>query len=80
MNVYSLVFENHHYRIDHIPPEWFYDSILLKYPSVVFKYRSWFENITPDNIPNGIDLIQLKQWQISLMIQAKVNVEQQQQV
>jgi len=55
--------------------EWFYDSILLKYPSVVFKYRSWFDHINPDIIPDGNDLIQLKQWQIALMIQAQIKVE-----
>ena len=54
-----------------ISSEWFYDSILLKYPSVVFKYRSWFEHIKPDVIPDGNDMIKLKQWQIALMIQAE---------
>lgn len=66
--------------MDCIPPEWFYDSILLKHPSIVFKYRSWFEHIKPDMIPDGTDSIQLKQWLISLMIQAKVKAEQQQQL
>ena len=54
----------------------FYDSILLKYPSVVFKYRSWFEHVKPDVIPDGTDIIQLKQWQICLMIQAQNKAEQ----
>ena len=63
--------------MNEISPEWFYDSILLKYPSIVFKYRSWFENIKPDVIPDGTDMIKLKQWQISLMIQAQIKSEQQ---
>jgi len=58
-----------------ISSEWFYDSVLLKYPSVVFKYRSWFDHIEPDIIPDGTDLIQLKQWQISLMIEAQIKAE-----
>lgn len=61
-----------------ISPEWFYESILLKYPVVVFKYRSWFENIQTDVIPNGNDMIKLKQWQIALMLHAQVKSEQQQ--
>lgn len=62
-----------------VSPEWFYDAILLKYPFVVFKYRSWFENVKADVIPNGNDLIQLKQWQIALMLHAQMKAEQQQQ-
>ncbi|CAF1469373.1 unnamed protein product, partial [Rotaria sordida] len=65
----EIVYENHNYRMDNIPSEWFYDSILLKYPSIVFKYRSWFDHVKPDIIPDGIDMIKLKQWQIALMIQ-----------
>jgi hypothetical protein len=64
--------------MDQISPEWFYDSILLKYPSVVFKHHSWFEHIKPDVIPDGTDSIKLKQWQISLMIQAQLKAEKQQ--
>lgn len=64
--------------MNHISPEWFYESILLKYPSVVFKYRSWFENIHTDVIPNGNDAIKLKQWQIALMLRAQIKAEQQQ--
>jgi len=71
----EIVYENHNYRMNDISPEWFYDSILLKYPSVVFKYRSWFEHINPDLIPDGTDLIKLKQWQIALMIQAQIKAE-----
>ncbi|CAF1500323.1 unnamed protein product, partial [Rotaria sordida] len=65
----EIVYENHNYRMDNIPSEWFYDSILLKYPSIVFKYRSWFDHVKPDIIPDGTDMIKLKQWQIALMIQ-----------
>ena len=63
--------------MDHISPDWFYDSLLLKYPSVIFKYRLWFEDIKPDIIPNETDTIQLKQWQIALMIEAQIKAEQQ---
>ena len=66
-----LVYENHHYRMIDLSPEWFYDAILLKYPSVVFQYHFWFDHINPTIIPDGNDPIQLKQWQIALMIQAK---------
>lgn len=62
-----------------ISPEWFYESILLKYPSVVFKYRTWFEGIDTNVIPNGNDMIKLKQWQIALMLQAQIKAEQQEQ-
>ncbi|CAF4052599.1 unnamed protein product [Adineta steineri] len=75
----EIIYENHNYRMNNISPEWFYESILLKYPSVVFKYRSWFENIKTDTIPNGNDMIKLKQWQIGLMLQAQIKAEQQQQ-
>ncbi|UJR31781.1 hypothetical protein I4U23_019259 [Adineta vaga] len=74
----EIVYENHNYRMNNIAPEWFYESILLKYPAVVFKYRSWFENIPTDVIPDGNDLIKLKEWQIALMLHAQVKVEQQQ--
>ena len=60
-----------------ISPEWFYETILLKYPAIVFKYRSWFENIPIDDIPNGNDTIKLKQWQIALMLHAQIKAEQQ---
>jgi hypothetical protein len=60
----------------HISSEWFYDSILLKYPSIVFKYRSWFEHVRSDVIPNETDPIILKQWQIALMIEAQIKAEQ----
>ena len=43
--IYHLVYENCKYRMEHISSEWFYDSILLKYPPIVFKYRSWFEHV-----------------------------------
>ncbi|CAF4224066.1 unnamed protein product, partial [Rotaria sordida] len=33
----------------------------------------------PDIIPDGIDMIKLKQWQIALMIQAQIQAEQRQQ-
>jgi hypothetical protein len=75
-NSYHLVYENYNYRMNDISSEWFYDSILLKYPSVVFKYRSWFNHINPDLIPDGTDQIKLKQWQIALMIQAQMKAEQ----
>jgi len=75
LNTHHLVYENHNYRMNDISSEWFYDSVLLKYPSVVFKYRSWFDHIEPDIIPDGTDLIQLKQWQISLMIEAQIKAE-----
>ncbi|CAF3723753.1 unnamed protein product [Rotaria sp. Silwood1] len=75
----EIVYENHNYRINNISPEWFYESILLKYPSVVFKYRSWFEHVKIDIIPNGNDMIKLKQWQIALMLHAQIKAEQQQQ-
>jgi hypothetical protein len=60
-----------------ISSEWFYDTILLKHPSVVFKYRSWFEDVKTDVIPNGTDIIQLKKWQIALMLHAQIKAEQQ---
>ncbi|CAF1074418.1 unnamed protein product [Adineta ricciae] len=75
----EIVFENHNYQMNTISPEWFYESILLKYPAIVFKYRSWFEKIQTDVIPNGNDMIKLKQWQIALMLHAQVKSEQQQQ-
>ncbi|CAF3145247.1 unnamed protein product [Rotaria sp. Silwood2] len=75
----EIVYENHNYRMNNISPEWFYESILLKYPSVVFKYRSWFEHVKIDVIPNGNDMIKLKQWQIALMLHAQIKAEQQQQ-
>ncbi|CAF1512048.1 unnamed protein product [Adineta steineri] len=75
----EIVYENYHYRMNNISSEWFYDSILLKYPSIIFKYRSWFNDIKSDIIPNETDVIQLKQWQIVLMIQAQIKAEQQQQ-
>ncbi len=65
--------------MNNISPEWFYETILLKYPSIVFKYRSWFEHIKIDVIPNGNDMIKLKQWQIALMLHAQIKAEQQQQ-
>ena len=71
-----LVFDNHNYRVTNIPPEWFYDGILLKYPSVAFHFRSWFDEVKREVIPNGNDLIQLKQWQIALMIDAQLKAEQ----
>ncbi|CAF3259654.1 unnamed protein product, partial [Rotaria sp. Silwood2] len=74
------VYENHNYRMDNISSEWFYDSILLKYPSIAFKYRSWFDHVKPDIIPDGTDMIKLKQWQIALMIQAQIKAEQRQQL
>jgi len=76
---FFLVYENHNYRMNNISPEWFYETILLKYPSIVFKYRSWFEHIKIDVIPNGNDMIKLKQWQIALMLHAQIKAEQQQQ-
>ncbi|CAF3644307.1 unnamed protein product [Rotaria sp. Silwood1] len=76
----EIVYENHNYRMDNISSEWFYDSILLKYPSIVFKYRSWFDHVKPDIIPDGTDIIKLKQWQIALMIQAQIKAEQRQQL
>jgi hypothetical protein len=75
----EIIFENHNYRMNNISPEWFYETILLKYPAVVFKYRSWFENIPTDVIPNGNDMIKFKQWQIALMLNAQAKAEQQQQ-
>ena len=57
-----------------ISSEWFYDNILLKYPSVIFKYHSWFDHIDPNIIPDGNNPMELKQWQIALMIQAKQSV------
>jgi len=75
----EIIYENHNYRMKNISPEWFYESILLKYPSVVFKYRSWFEHVQIDDIPNGNDMIKLKQWQIALMLHAQIKAEQQQQ-
>lgn len=60
-----------------VSPEWFYESILLKYPSVVFKYRSWFQDVQTDVIPNVNDMIKLKQWQIALMLHAQIKAEQQ---
>ncbi|CAF0872258.1 unnamed protein product [Adineta ricciae] len=74
----EIVEENYHHRMDIISPEWFYDSILLKYPSLIFKYRSWFTNIEPHVIPDETDALKLKQWQIALMIQAQIKHEQQQ--
>ncbi|CAF4909880.1 unnamed protein product, partial [Rotaria socialis] len=71
-------YENYNYRMDNISAEWFYDSILLKYPSVVFKYRSWFEQVKSDVIPDGTDAIELKKWQIALMIEAQTKAEQNQ--
>lgn len=68
---FDLVLENHQYRMPDISSEWFYDAILLKYPSVIFKYHSWFDQINPNRIPDGNQPIELKQWQIALMIQAK---------
>lgn len=53
-----------------ISSEWFYDVILLRYPSIVYQYPSWFDHVNPNIIPDGNDLIELKQWQIALMIQA----------
>ncbi len=73
-----LVYENHNYRMNNISSEWFYE-LLLKSPTVVFKYRSWFDEIKPDVIPNGTDMIKLKQWQIALMLHAQIKAEQQQQ-
>lgn len=72
-----LVYDNHHYRMTQIAPEWFYETILLKYPSVVFHYRSWFDHVKTDLIPNGNDLIQLRLWQIALMVQAQIKAEEQ---
>lgn len=60
-----------------VAPEWFYDAILLRHPSLVFHYRSWFENVKSEIIPNGNDLIQLKQWQVALMLHAQIKAEQQ---
>ncbi|UJR14907.1 hypothetical protein I4U23_001891 [Adineta vaga] len=74
----EIVYENYYRRMDSISSEWFYDSILLKYPSIVFKYRSWFTNIELNTIPNETDALQLKQWQIALMIQARIKSEQHQ--
>ncbi|CAF3765302.1 unnamed protein product [Rotaria socialis] len=74
----EIVYENYNYRMDNISAEWFYDSILLKYPSVVFKYRSWFEQVKSDVIPDGTDAIELKKWQIALMIEAQTKAEQNQ--
>lgn len=74
----EIIFENHNYRMTNISSEWFYE-LLLKSPAIVSKYRSWFENISTDNIPNGNDMIELKQWQIALMLQAQIKAEQQQQ-
>jgi hypothetical protein len=62
-----------------LPPEWFYDAILLKYPSIVFKYRSWFEQMQPEVMPDEADVLKLKRWQIALMIQAQIRFEHQQQ-
>ena len=62
-----------------ISPDWFYETILLKYPAVVFQYRSWFTNIPIDVIPNGNDMIKLRQWQIALMLNAQTKAEQPQQ-
>ena len=59
-----------------IAPEWFYDAILLKHPSLVLKYPSWFEGVKIDVIPDGNDIIQLKQWQSALMLHAQVKIEQ----
>jgi hypothetical protein len=75
----EIINENHNYRMNNISSEWFYETILLKYPAIVFKYRSWFENVKIDEIPNGNDLIKLKQWQIALMLHAQIKAEQQQQ-
>lgn len=72
-----LVFANHNYRVTNIPSEWFYDAILLKYPPVAFHFRSWFDHVKRDAIPNGNDLIQLKQWQVALMIDAQIKAEQE---
>ncbi len=73
-----LVHENHNYLMKNISPEWFYETILLKYPAIVFKYRSWFTNVPTDIIPNGNDIIKLKQWQVALMINAQAKAEQEQ--
>jgi len=75
----EIIYENHNYRMKNISSEWFYEAILLRYPAVVFKYRSWFENVKVDDIPNGNDMIKLKQWQIALMLHAQIKAEQQQQ-
>ena len=70
------VLDNHHYRIEKIAPEWFYDAILLRYPSLVFHFRSWFENVRTDCIPSETDLIELKQWQVALMVHAQIKTQQ----
>ena len=66
--------------MSNISPEWFYETILLKYPAVVFKYRLWFENIPIDVIPNGNDAVKLKQWQIALMLNAQIKAEEKNSV
>ena len=66
-----LVHENYNYRMNQPSNEWFYDFILLRHPSVVFKYRSWFEHISTNVIPDGTDPIPLKQWLIALMLEAE---------
>lgn len=59
-----------------VSPEWFYDAILLRYPSVAFHYHSWFDQVDTDVIPNASDVVQLKQWQVALMIRAKAKADQ----
>jgi hypothetical protein len=66
-----LVHENYNYRMNQLSNEWFYDFILLRHPSVVFKYRSWFEHISTNFVPDETDPIPLKQWLIALMLEAE---------
>lgn len=70
------VLENFREKIDEPTDEWFYDVILLKNPSLVFKHRCWFENVSTDEIPNENEAISVKQWLIALMIETKARIEE----
>ena len=70
-----LVNRNYHRQMHSLSADWFYDAILLKYPSVVFKYRSWFAHVKADEIPDETHSIRLKQWQIALMLRAQIQTE-----
>ncbi|CAF0814428.1 unnamed protein product, partial [Didymodactylos carnosus] len=67
----EIVLENHHYRMPYIQHEWFYD-FCLKYPQIIFKYRSWFEHVKVDTVPLSGNVIEMKRWQLACILNAQI--------
>ena len=58
-----------------------FDHTTAKGLEIIDKVITWFSNSSkPDIVPDGTDMIQLKEWLIALMIQAQAKAGNQKQL